>query len=72
MDAIETYAVDLVGAGALSHAEDDIDEEGEFDNEEDWRAAAALAVKMALAIRINPEAFHAWYLEHPMKEVEAR
>ena len=71
MGPIETYAVDLVGTGALSHAEDDIDEEGEFDNEEDWRAATALAVKMALAIQLNQEAFHAWYLDHPMKEADA-
>jgi hypothetical protein len=59
---IEKYAVTLVGAGALSYAEDDIDEEGEFDAEDDWRTARTLGLKMATAVRDNPEAFLAWYV----------
>jgi uncharacterized protein (DUF2461 family) len=62
MNDIEKYAAKLVGAGALSYAEDDIDEEGEFESEDDWRTAADLGVKMARAIQDNPEAFLAWYV----------
>lgn len=61
MTDIEAYAVNLVGAGAESLAEDDVDEDGEFENEDDWRAAADLGVKMARVIRDNPTAFLAWY-----------
>jgi hypothetical protein len=58
---IEQYAVNLVGTGAESVAEDDLDEDGEFANEDDWRTASSLGVKMARAIKDNPEAFLAWY-----------
>lgn len=61
MTDIEKYAVKLVGEGAESIAEDDMDEDGEFANEEDWRTASALGVKMACAIKTNPEAFLMWY-----------
>lgn len=61
MTDIEAYAVNLVAAGAESVAEDDMDEDGEFGNEDDWRTAADLGVKMARAIKDNPEAFLAWY-----------
>lgn len=70
MNDIEKYAVKLVGEGAESVAEDDIDEEGEFDDEEDWRIAADLGVKMARAIQNNPGSFLAWYLALPA-EVDA-
>jgi hypothetical protein len=62
MTEIEKYAVDLVGTGALSHAEDDIDEEGEFADEDDWRAARTLALSMAQAIQANPTSFYCWYI----------
>jgi uncharacterized protein (DUF2461 family) len=62
MNDIEKYAVKLVGEGAESVAEDDIDEDGEFANEDDWRTAADLGVKMGRAIKDHPEAFHAWYV----------
>lgn len=61
MTEIEAYAVKLVGTGAESIAEDDIDEDGEFADREDWLAAAELGVNMARAIQDNPEAFLAWY-----------
>lgn len=70
MDAIETYAVNLVACGAESYAEDDIDEEGEFTDEQDWRTAADLGVKMARAIKDNPDAFHGWYLSVTGQSVE--
>jgi hypothetical protein len=62
MNDIEKYAVNLVGEGAESIAEDDIDEAGEFDDEADWRTASDLGVKMARTIKDNPEAFLAWYV----------
>lgn len=61
MNAIEEYAVRLVATGAEFVAEDDMDEEGEFEDEADGRAAAALGVRMARTIRNNPEAFLGWY-----------
>lgn len=61
MDKIEAYAVNLVGSGAESLAEDDIDEDGEFEDEDDWRAAADLGVKMARAIKDHPDAFLEWH-----------
>ena len=62
MNDIEKYAVDLVGEGAESVAEDDTDEEGHFENEDAWRASCDLGVKMARTIKDNPEAFLAWYI----------
>jgi hypothetical protein len=62
MNEIEKYAVNLVGEGAEGIAEDDIDEDGEFADEADWRTASDLGVKMARAIKNNPEAFLAWYI----------
>ncbi len=61
MNAIETYAVSLVGSGAESSAEDDMDEDGVLEDEDDWRAAGDLGVDMARAISNNPESFLAWY-----------
>lgn len=61
MTKIEHYAVSVVASGAESHAEDDMDEDGEFEREEDWRAAADLGVEMALAISANRESFLAWF-----------
>jgi hypothetical protein len=61
MEDIEKYAVDLAGEGAESVATDDLDEEGHFENEDDWRAARVLGVDMGRAIKDNPEAFLAWY-----------
>jgi hypothetical protein len=61
MTDIEKYAVGLAGEGAESLATDDIDEEGQFENEDDWREARSLGVKMGCAIKDNPEAFLAWY-----------
>lgn len=70
MNAIEEYAVGLVGDGALSYAEDDIDEDGEFADREDWLTARNLALEMAVAVKNNPEAFLAWYRALPA-EVDA-
>lgn len=61
MNDIETYAVKLVAEGAESSAEDDLDEDGVFDDEDDWREAGDLGVKMARAIGDNAEAFLGWY-----------
>jgi hypothetical protein len=65
MNDIEEYAVTLVGEGAESVATDDLDEEGEFANEDDWRTARSLGVKMGRAIKDNPGAFLAWYRALP-------
>lgn len=66
MTDIEKYAVTLVGAGALSYAEDDIDEDGEFKyRREGWRTARNLGLAMAVAVKNNPEAFLAWYRALP-------
>lgn len=62
MNEIEKYAINLVATGAESVAEDDIDEEGEFAQEDDWRSAADLGVKMARTIKNNPTAFYDWYV----------
>jgi hypothetical protein len=70
MTEIEKYAVSLVGDGAESAAEDDIDEEGVFASEDDWRAASDLGVKMARAIKTDPESFLGWYLSTTGREVE--
>jgi hypothetical protein len=61
MNDIEKYAVKLVAEGAESVAEDDLDEDGEFENEDDWRTASDLGVKMARTIADNPEALLGWY-----------
>lgn len=61
MNEMEKYAVRLVAEGAESTAEDDTDEDGVFASEDDWRGAGDLGVKMARAIKNNPEAFLAWY-----------
>ncbi|WP_433730776.1 hypothetical protein ACQP2Y_20985 [Actinoplanes sp. CA-051413] len=61
MNDIEKYAVNLVGEGAESVAEDDMDEDGVFADENDWRTASDLGVKMARAIKDNPDGFLAWY-----------
>ncbi len=52
---IEEYAIQLVTDGAESYAEDDMNEEGEV-ADEDLRPAIKLAVKIAHAIRANPQA----------------
>lgn len=61
MNEIEKYAIAGVAEGAEGVVEDDLDEEGVFDNEADWRSAVDLGVKMARAIKNNPEGFLAWY-----------
>ncbi|MET0417270.1 MAG: hypothetical protein ABW022_14760 [Actinoplanes sp.] len=69
MTDIETYAVGLVGSGALSYAEDDMDEDNEFPNRrEDWKTARSMGVKMALAVQRNPESFLRWYRETTLAE----
>ncbi len=66
MTRIEQYAVNLVGTGAESIAEDDLDEEGVFEQEDDdWRTASDLGVKMARAIQENPDSFLEWYRSLP-------
>ncbi len=62
MTQIETYAVNLVVAGARSHAEDDIDEDREFTDRADWLAARDLALEMAQVIERDPAIFLRWYL----------
>ena len=56
MTEIEKYAVNLVGTGAVSFAED-----GEFEDRNDWLGARDLGLAMAEAVQNNPEAFLAWY-----------
>lgn len=70
MTEIEKYAIKLVAEGAESTAEDDMDEDGVFASEDEWRGAGDLGVKMARAINNNPEAFLAWYRTLP-SEVNA-
>ncbi|MEV0214398.1 hypothetical protein [Micromonospora sp. NPDC050695] len=52
---IEEYAVQLVADGAESYAEDDTNENEDI-ADEDLRPAIKLAVKIAHAIRANPQA----------------
>lgn len=52
---IEEYAIQLVAVGAESYAEDDMNE-GEDIADADLRPAIKLAVKIAHAIRANPQA----------------
>lgn len=61
MTEIEMYAVDVIESGAASSAQEDIDEEGVFDEEADWHKAKDLARDMAKVIKANPDAFLAWY-----------
>jgi hypothetical protein len=61
MDRIEQYAIGLVHEGAEHAATDDMDEDGVFGNEADWRAACDMAGSMARALRDNAESFIAWY-----------
>lgn len=61
MNDIEKYAGNLAGEGAESLATDDLDEEAQFENEDDWREARGLGVKMGRAIKDNPAGFLAWY-----------
>jgi hypothetical protein len=68
MDAIETYAVGLVEAGAAYFSQDDMDESGEFDDEQEWRKACDLGKNMAGAIKRNPESFLRWYRETALAE----
>jgi len=65
MTEIEKYAVGLVHEGAAHCAQDDLDEEGTFDSEADWRAACDLGRDMAQAIRVRQESFLAWYRDFP-------
>lgn len=51
---IEEYAVDLVCSGAMSVAEDDMNEENAIDDA-DHPAAVALAYRIIKAIRANPD-----------------
>lgn len=60
MDHIERYAVDLLVAGSQSVAEDDLDEDGEFEDEAEWRSAVDLTMKCIRRIKENPEAFLGW------------
>ena len=55
LNIIQQYAIKLVVDGAESLAEDDLDEDGEFKNEEDHEAACEMAIKIAHAIKNNPE-----------------
>jgi len=71
MTEIEKYAVGLVGEGAESVATDDMDEEGVFADEDDWRTARGLGVKMGRAIKDNPASFLAWYRTLPAEEANA-
>jgi hypothetical protein len=63
VDKIEAYAVKLVAEGGESTAEDDMNEMGEFTDEEreDWIIACDLGVQMAHAVGRNAESFTAWY-----------
>lgn len=61
MDDIEKYAVELVADGAEGSAEDDVERARRFANETNRLTAAGLGVKMAQAIKDNPDAFLAWY-----------
>lgn len=55
MKSVKEYAIDLLVDGAISYAEDDIDEEGELLNADDLRAAIRLTIDIAYAIRANPQ-----------------
>lgn len=53
MKTIEEYAIELVADGAISLAEDDMNEEDEI-ADGDHQEACRLAEKIARAIRANP------------------
>lgn len=53
MKAIEEYAIKLVVAGAIDHAEDDLNENGDI-ADPDHGEACVLALNIAAAIRANP------------------
>jgi hypothetical protein len=55
MKTIEEYAIELVADGAESCAEDDLNESGDV-TDEDHGAAMDLAIKIARAIKANPDA----------------
>lgn len=55
MKTIEEYAIDLVAGAAESTAEDDLNEDGEV-ADDDHQDACDLAIRIARAIRTNPEA----------------
>jgi len=59
MKTVEEYAVDLVCDGAESHAEDDIDEDGELTALE-HEVAVDLAMRIIRALRAHPEALVRW------------
>lgn len=71
------YAIELVADGAESHAEDDLDEDGRFDDGDDGTTdehgdAIGLACDMARMISRNPTAFLAWYSEQRAAELAAQ
>lgn len=55
MKTIEEYAVELVADGAESFAEDDMNENEDI-ADDDHQAACGLALKIARAIKANPQA----------------
>lgn len=55
MKTIDEYAIDLVIRGIQHVAEDDLNEDGEI-AEADHQAACDLALRLAAAIEVNPEA----------------
>lgn len=61
MTDIELYAIQTLHMGGESVAEDDTDEDGNFEKAEDHRAACDLSIKMAHAVRDNPQAFLEWF-----------
>lgn len=54
MKTVEEYAIDLVADGAESHAEDDLNEDGEIADDQ-HQDACDLAFRIAQAIRANPD-----------------
>lgn len=74
---VEQYAVDLVAGGAESHAEDDTDEDGHFDDPADHEAAVALAINIAHALKADPDRAvrlgraHAEEVEHTKRVADA-
>lgn len=71
MNDIEEYAINLVAQGGESIAEDDLDEDGVFDEarETDWRVSTELGVRMARAIEQNKASFLAWFMSIERAEV---
>lgn len=56
----EMYAIQMVADGAESHAENNLNEDGELSDAE-HEAAMSLGCAMARAIADNPASFMAWY-----------